>query len=84
MDERTHSGGPTRVQAGIEEPGSFELTDEEVVELVWQMGFDIQSHDLGSEGIGYVNNPESMLQNTYRPSHWVARRRRDKAVISPL
>lgn len=83
MDERTQSGESTRLQAGVEEPGSFELTDEEVVELVRQMGFDFESHELGFEGVGYINNPNSMLQNTYRPSHWVARRR-DKAVVSPL
>ncbi len=75
VDERTQSGEATSAQAGIEEPGSFELTDEEVVELVRQMDFDIERRELGIEGIGYINNPRSMLQNTYRLSHFVARKR---------
>ncbi len=82
INERTQTGESLDAQAGIQEPGSFELTDEEVVELVRQMGFDVESHEVSLEGVGYINNPESMLQNTYRPSHWVARRR-DKAGPSP-
>ena len=61
--------------AGIEEPGSFELTNEEVLLLVEQMGFEIQSRDLRNDGFGYIQSPDSMLQNAYRNSYWVAKRR---------
>ncbi|KAK6369861.1 hypothetical protein LTS17_009311 [Exophiala oligosperma] len=71
---------------GIAEPGSFELSDEEVIQLVSQFGFEIIHHEIvGDEnvnsptsaygsGLGYVQDPSSLLQNRYRCSHWVARK----------
>lgn len=86
---------------GIGEPGSVELTDEEVTALVSRLGFEIVRHEIvpgsnasampGSEpasrsgvgpemgtgiGIGYMQDPHSLLQNLYRCSHWVARRKK--------
>lgn len=63
-----------RKQEGIGEPGSVELTDEEVVLLVEKMGFKIEKHQLRPAETGYIQDPESMLQNMYRVSHWVARK----------
>lgn len=60
---------------GIEAPGSFEMTDEEVRMLVETMGFEIVLHEILEDG-GYIQNRESMLQYTYRCSHWVARKGR--------
>lgn len=74
-DDQAESGRTGKEPTGIEEPGSFELTNEEILELVQQMGFGIEGHELRCDGTGYVNNPKSMLQNTYRPSHFVARKR---------
>lgn len=68
-------GRSTGRPAGIEEPGSFELTDEEVRELIRQMDFDIESHEFEPGTTGYIANPQSMLQSTYRMSHWIARKR---------
>ena len=31
---------------GIEAPGSFELTDEEVLQLVEHLGFTIEKHEI--------------------------------------
>lgn len=60
---------------GIGEPGSFELTDEEVRALVESMGFEIiEQEQLPEEYGGYIQDPRSMIQNRYRCSHWVARR----------
>ncbi len=64
-----------RDKTGIEEPGAFELTDEEVLILVEKMGFDIEKREIRNEAVGYIQNPESMLQNIYRPSHWIAKKR---------
>ena len=75
--EERHSkraDGP-REKTGIEEPGAFELTDEEVLILVKKMGFDIENREIRNEGVGYIQNPESMLQNIYRTSHWIAKKR---------
>lgn len=66
--------GP-REKTGIEEPGAFELTEEEVLLLVEKMGFDIEKREIKNGGVGYIQNPESMLQNIYRTSHWVAKKR---------
>ena len=66
--------GP-REKIGIEEPGAFELTDEEVLILIERMGFDIEKREISNGGAGYIQNPESMLQNIYRTSHWIAKKR---------
>ncbi len=65
---------------GIEEPGSFELTDEEVRRLVTQYGFEVETlspYDprIRNDMSGYIQNPNSMLHNVYRKAHWVARKR---------
>ncbi|MCJ1397310.1 hypothetical protein MMC11_000502 [Xylographa trunciseda] len=60
-------------KVGIDEPGSVELTNEEVLLLVERMGFNVQSHRL-QDGTGYLEDPESMLRNMYSVSHWVARK----------
>lgn len=59
---------------GIGEPGSVELTEEEVLQLIERMGFHIEARPGDRRPCGYIQDPESMLQNSYRPSHWVARK----------
>lgn len=61
---------------GIGEPGNVELTEEEVFQLVERMGFRIEKCQPNEERptCGYIQDPGSMLQNLYRPSHWVARK----------
>jgi len=61
---------------GIGEPGSVELTEEEVMNLVKRMGFSIEKPPTEERPMcGYIQDPESMLQNLYQPSHWVARKK---------
>jgi len=60
---------------GIAEPGSFELTDDEVLSLLQQTGFVVESHEILDSSLGgYIRDPTSMLQSRYRCSHWVARK----------
>ena len=59
---------------GIAEPGSVELTDEEVIALVSNLGFEILKHETLPTELGYIQDPHSLLQNRYRCSHWVARK----------
>lgn len=73
VDEKT-APGQKREMEGIEAPGSFELTDEELLLLVESMGFAIEKHEVRDDGKGYIQNPNSMLQNAYRCSHWIARK----------
>ncbi|KAF2194789.1 methyltransferas-like protein [Zopfia rhizophila CBS 207.26] len=60
------------IDAGIGDPGSVELTDEEVVKIVEHLGFTIEKHEIGKIETGYISNPLSMLHNIYRPSFWIA------------
>jgi carnosine N-methyltransferase len=61
--------------AGIGDPGSVELTNDEVVALVEHFGFTIEQHECGAFETGYITNPRSMLQSNYRPAFWIARLR---------
>ena len=60
---------------GIADPGSVELTNDEVVALVEHLGFAMEKQEVGTIETGYISNPNSMLQNTYRPSFWIARKK---------
>lgn len=59
---------------GIGEPGNVELTEEEVLTLVSRMGFRLETQPGDRQSCGYIQDEESMLQNLYQPSHWVARK----------
>lgn len=74
--EREGDGGTSASgseNAGVGEAGSVELTNEDVLSLVERMGFKIEKKET-SAATGYNHNAASMLQSTYRPSHWVARK----------
>ncbi|KAI0006923.1 N2227-domain-containing protein [Xylariaceae sp. FL0662B] len=58
---------------GIGDPGSFELTDNEVIALVEKMGFIIEKRELNLRA-PYVQDAQSMLQTVYNASHWIARK----------
>jgi hypothetical protein len=60
--------------AGIGEPGSFELSNEEVLALVASFGFEIVEQKM-AQPTGYIQDPQSMLQNVYRPVFWAARKK---------
>jgi len=64
------SGGDT---SGIADPGNFELTDEEVMQLVADVGFEVVSRTTGIDA-PYIHDARSMLQTTYKASAWVARK----------
>jgi carnosine N-methyltransferase len=61
--------------AGIGDPGSVELTNEEVLALVEHLGFTIERQECNGPETGYITNPRSMLQSNYRPAFWIARKR---------
>lgn len=52
----------------------MELTDQEVVALVEKLGFVVEMKESGIAS-PYIQDPESMLQNIYSASHWVARKK---------
>ncbi|KAH8595588.1 N2227-like protein-domain-containing protein [Bisporella sp. PMI_857] len=62
------------IDQGIADPGSFELTDDEVVALLEKLGFMIEKKEDGIIA-PYIHDTESMLQTRYKASHWVARKR---------
>jgi hypothetical protein len=69
-----HAGEDALDNLGIEEPGSVELTNDEILLLVESMGFTIEQHEVRNDGAGYIQDPDNMLQYTYRLSHWIARK----------
>ena len=74
QEAHTVSSSKIREKPGIEEPGSVELTNEEVLSLVKYMGFEIEMSEMRCESQGYIQDSSSMLQNAYRVSHFVARK----------
>lgn len=67
---------PELADAGIGDPGSVELTHEEVVALVEHLGFTMERQECDTFETGYITNPKSMLQSKYRPAFWIARKRK--------
>jgi carnosine N-methyltransferase len=67
---------PPVADAGIGDPGSVELTHEEVVALVEHLGFTIEKQEVALPETGYITNAKSMLQSNYRPAFWIARKTR--------
>ncbi|KAK3327967.1 N2227-like protein-domain-containing protein [Cercophora scortea] len=59
--------------SGIADPGSFELSDDEVMALVSKVGFEVISRETGIEA-PYIRDAQSMLQTVYKASSWVARK----------
>ena len=68
-----------KLRTGIEEPGSVELTNEELLLLVEHMGFEIELSEVRSDSQGYIRDTSSMSQGSYLVSHFIAR----KAVKQP-
>lgn len=62
--------------AGDCDPQMLEFSDDQVLALLEHSGFDIEVQDHCIGEAGFIANPKSMLQNTYRLSHWVARKKR--------
>jgi carnosine N-methyltransferase len=77
-DARPQNGpnlaAPNSRDAGIAEPGSVELTEDEVLELVESLGFRIEKHEVMNRETGYITNQRSMWHGVYRPSFWTARK----------
>lgn len=65
-----HDAGNT---SGIADPGSFELSDDEVMALVQKIGFVVEKKETGIRA-PYIQDPTSMLQTMYYATFWVARK----------
>ena len=75
-DEHEHEEGEGEAghdTSGIADPGNFELTDDEVMALVAEVGFEIVVRQTGIKA-PYILDRESMLQTAYSASAWVARK----------
>ncbi len=74
-DESANKNHTKNAGEGIGEPGSFELSNDEVLALLKRFGFDVVSESEAPGGpTGYIQDPRSMLQNLYKPSFWVAKK----------
>ncbi|KAH8842030.1 hypothetical protein MCOR27_003939 [Pyricularia oryzae] len=61
--------------SGIADPGSFELTDDEVIALVERLGFEMVRKNPMPIEAPYIQDRESMLRTVYRASSWVAKKK---------
>ncbi|KAK2603788.1 hypothetical protein QQS21_003990 [Conoideocrella luteorostrata] len=59
--------------SGIADPGSFELSNDEVMALLEKMGFEVEWTKMDIEA-PYVQDRESMLRTVYKATAWVARK----------
>jgi carnosine N-methyltransferase len=61
---------------GIGEPGSVELMEEDILELIKLYGFKMIHYDGSTKtrGMGYIWDEESFETNVYFPSFWVAQK----------
>lgn len=59
--------------SGIADPGSFELSAEEVMALVEKIGFVVETKESDIRA-PYIQDPKSMLQTIYHATFWVARK----------
>lgn len=59
--------------SGIADPGSVELSDDEVIALLKKLGFVVEFRQTGLDA-PYIQDRESLLQTTYKASSWVARK----------
>ena len=75
MQQKRESMNTVGGRMGVEEPGSVELSNEELLLLLERMGFEIVHHEIRQDGAGYIQNPESLLQNIYKVTHWIAKKR---------
>jgi carnosine N-methyltransferase len=67
--------------SGIADPGSFELTDDEVMALVQMVGFQIEWRQTGIEA-PYIQDKHSMLSTVYKANAWVARKPLDSTATT--
>lgn len=75
-DDHAATSHPPHVDTGIASPGAVELSNDEVLALVRHLGFSIERQECdGAAQTGYISNPRSLLQSTYRPVFWVARKK---------
>jgi carnosine N-methyltransferase len=66
--------GPDNKDKGIAEPGSVELTNDEILSVLEKFNFRVEKQESMTLNTGYISNPNSMWLGTYRPSFWVARK----------
>jgi SAM-dependent methyltransferase len=59
--------------SGIADPGSFELSNDEVMALVEKLGFVVESLEVGIRA-PYIQDMDSMLHMVYNATTWVARK----------
>lgn len=72
-DGHSRKTGDAGHESGIGEPGNVELSEDEVLSLVKGLGFHLEKRG-DRQACGYIQDPQSILQNLYQPSHWVARK----------
>jgi SAM-dependent methyltransferase len=76
-DKKNDTRNPSHKESaddGIGDPGSVELTEDEVMALLEAIGFLVERHETMQISTGYIGNPRAMWESVYHPSFWIARK----------
>lgn len=75
-EERKKHTDLSTVQNGIAEPGSVELSEDEVLQLADWLGFELVSRSEPTAEVGgYIRDSESLMNASYKCCHWVFKKR---------
>jgi carnosine N-methyltransferase len=66
--------GGLDVDVGASWDPKIELSNEEVLLTLENMGFAIRKKEIRDRKVGYIQDPASMMQSKYRLAHWVAQK----------
>jgi carnosine N-methyltransferase len=66
--------GGLDVDVGKSWDPKIELSNEEILNLLPEIGFAIRKQEILSHKAGYIQDPASMMQSKYRLAHWVAQK----------
>lgn len=69
VDGQSRRGAPSSSNSG-----HVELSLDEVLLLVGNLGFEIDDKGIEDAATGYIQNPNSMLRTCYRSSRWIAKK----------
>lgn len=74
-EDKTQNGTAASM-GGIAEPGSVELSEEEVLQLAQWVGFEVVLRSPPNSEIGgYIRDSESLMHSSYKCCHWVLKKR---------
>lgn len=74
--EKSKQDKLSAIQNGIAEPGSVELSEDEVIQLAVWLGFELISRSEPTADVGgYIRDSQSLMNTSYKCCHWAFKKR---------